>query len=148
MGNIFAIKCTNCGYKREFYIGIGMMYSPDRVISDDLETGLLQQLIKSKKTQAFVKNLLHEKAGMMRDDYGHVLYRCNRCGEFYDRFFYHIDYIEGSFEPEFKCPKCKKLLNEFESKEDEVKIALPKYPCPKCGKKSLQKDIESMGCWD
>jgi hypothetical protein len=63
VGKVFAIKCTNCDYKKEFMIGIGMMYSPERVTSDDSETGLLQELVRSKKTQEIVKNLLRGALG-------------------------------------------------------------------------------------
>jgi hypothetical protein len=149
MGQSFVIACAECDYKKELMLGVGMMYSPAHVGSFDSDISLLPHLIKSKKTLELVKNLLNEKHGRLADNYGHTLYHCSKCGEFYERFFYHIDHENGSFEPTFKCPKCKVPLIKFETDEDdEINIDLSLYPCPKCGRNGLIKDTNSMLCWD
>lgn len=149
MGQSFVIKCAECGYKKDFMLGIGMLYSPANVEGFDSEFAILPSLIKSKKTLEFVKCLLNEKHGRFADNYGHDLYHCSKCGEFYERFFYHIDHDNGSFEPTFKCPKCKVLLNKFVADEDDRgNIDLSPFPCPKCGRNGLIQDVNSMVCWD
>ena len=141
MGRGISISCAECDYKKDIMLGIGMMYSPSRLEDIDSEDSLFPSLIKSKKTLDMVKELLKERCGHLADDYGHALYRCSKCEGFYERFYFHIDYIGGSYEPAFKCPKCKNVLIKIASdEEDDIRIDLTSYSCPKCGKKSLKED--------
>lgn len=128
-------------------IGIGMRYSPYALIDFDSKFALLPHLIPSKKTQQLVRNLIVNKNGSFADGYKHSVYRCSKCGEFYGRFFFHIDYDDGNFEPTYKCTKCKKTLDLFELPEyGQADLSL--YPCPQCGKNSLAEDDSFMLFWD
>lgn len=147
MGHSFGIKCNECDYTKSFRMGIGMMYSPYALIDFDSEFALLPYLIPSKKTHQLVRNLIENKNGSFADGYEHSIYRCSKCGEFYGRFFFHIDHDDGSFEPAYKCTKCKKTLDLFElPQHGQADLSL--YPCPQCGKKSLAEDYSSMLLWD
>ncbi len=154
MGSSYNIGCKECDYNKSFHIGIGMMYSPHNLMDFESEFALIPSLIRSKKTVAQIKELLNNKGAVIANDYGHEIFRCPRCGEFYERFFIHLDYDGGSFEVEYKCSKCKTKLKQIDYEAAEVtgwverKINLQKYPCPKCGKHSLFEDDRLMELWD
>lgn len=154
MGSSYAISCKSCDYADSFITGIGMMYAPHNLMDFEVEKPLLPSLIRSKKTVDFIKELLRDKNAVIADNYGHEIYRCPKCGELYGRFFIHLDYNGGSFEVEYKCPKCKTALEPIEydiSDEDgwETKtIRIEKYPCPKCGKQCLYEGGEAHILWD
>jgi len=133
-------------------IGIGMMYDPHMLEDEDSASKFLPSIIRSKKAVAQIRALLQEKAAVIAVDYGHNVYRCTKCGEFYGRFFIHLDYDGGSYEVDYKCTKCRTSLelvgNDAGHRMGEVAIDLQKYPCPQCGKHSLYEDTESMILWD
>jgi uncharacterized protein with PIN domain len=130
------------------------MYAPHNLIDFKAENPLLPSLIRSKKMVDFIKELLKDKNAIITDGYGHEIYRCPKCGEFYGRFFIHLDYDGGSFEVEYKCPKCKVTLERIDYKHfndnygDEKRVSLEKYPCPKCGVYSLCDGEEAHVLWD
>lgn len=139
MGSTYEISCRKCDYRKWFSVGIGMMYSPENLINFRSQFGLLPSLIRSKKTVDIIKGLLREKNAIIADNYGHAIYCCPKCGEFYERFFMHLDYVGGTFEPEYKCTKCKKKLKQV---NDDLSLEevlngkesyLMHYKCPKCG---------------
>jgi ssDNA-binding Zn-finger/Zn-ribbon topoisomerase 1 len=143
-----------CDYTKDFRIGIGMMYSPQNLIDFESDFALLLNLIRSKKAISHIKELLNSKNALIADNYGHEIYRCPKCGEFYERFFIHLDYDGGSFEVEYKCTRCKHVLNpiDYEIKDgngrEEKEINLKKYPCPKCGNYKLYEGGSLEMMWD
>ena len=154
MGSSYAISCKNCDYSRSFMIGIGMMYSPYHLMDFEADNPILPSLIRSKKSVDFIKELLTEKNAIIAHNFGHEIYRCPKCGEFYGRFFIHIDYDGGSFEVEYKCTKCKVALKQIKYDITEANgceekiISLQKYPCPNCGTHSLYEGGETYVLWD
>ncbi len=153
MGSSYGISCRECYYRKDFRIGIGMIYSPNNLKDIDSEFALLPSLIRSKKTLEQIKTLLKEENAEIADDYGHEIYRCHKCGDFYGRFYLRLEYNGGTYEIEYKCPKCKirlKLIDHSVSAIDAMQekvINLEKYPCPKCGNYSLYEDgVEIL--WD
>ncbi|MBP1765041.1 MAG: hypothetical protein H6Q65_2099 [Firmicutes bacterium] len=154
MGSSYGICCKECDYAKSFKVGIGMMYSPLNLMEANSEFALLPSLIRSKKTVKYIGILLMDKRAVIADDYRHAVYRCPQCGEFYERFFIHLDYDNGSFEVEYKCTKCKAKLEliEHEIVTDEGwkerEIDLQRYPCPRCGKNGLYEDGSLMIMWD
>lgn len=154
MGSSYGISCTECDYSKSFTIGIGMRYSRQNLMDFESQFALLPNLISSKEVLTQIIELINEKGGIITDDYGHEIYRCPKCGEFYERFFLHLDYDNGSFEIEYKCPKCKTNLQKIHEKVEngnryiKKEINLKKYPCPQCGKHSLCEDDSRMILWD
>lgn len=154
MGTSYGISCKECDYSKNFMIGTGMMYGLDNIIDFDSEFPLLKQLIRSKKARSHIKQLVSEKNATIANDYGHAIYRCPKCGEFYERFFIHLDYEEGSYEVEYTCTKCKTELEILLHQKRSPfgwgleEINLEKYPCPKCGTHSLYEDDEMAIMWD
>lgn len=138
MGSSYAINCKSCDYQNSFITGIGMIYAPHDLTDFETDNPLLPSLIRSKKAVDFIKTLLTVKGAVIADNYSHGIYRCPKCGEFYSRFFTHLDYEGGSFEVEYKCTKCKTALEQIDydtSDNDgwkDKRISLEKYPCPKC----------------
>jgi len=147
MGSSVTIKCKECNYTKSFITGAGMMYSTQRLMDFESEFALLPDVIQSKKTVSKIKELLSEHGAVIADNYGHRIYHCTKCGEFHERFFIHLDYDDGSFEVDYKCPKCKANLSPI-NKWEEKAINLKKYPCPKCGKHGLYEDFEDYVLWD
>lgn len=154
MGRSYAISCKNCDYKNRFITGIGMMYAPHNLTDFETDNPLLPSLIRSKKTIETIKSLLTDKGAVIADNYGHEIYSCPKCGEFHGRFFIHLDYDGGSYEAEYKCSKCKTLLEliKHDSSDNagwrDKEVSLEKYPCPKCGTYSLSEDGEAIILWD
>lgn len=154
MGSSYSISCEECDYTKTFLIGIGMGYSPSSLLDFDSEFALLPRIIKSKKALSHIKLLLNEKDAVIADGYGHEVYRCAKCNEFYDRFFIHLDYDSGEYEVDYKCTKCKSVLErincdpEAEDGFEDEKNVLEKNPCPKCGNYSLYEGGLTIIMWD
>ena len=73
--------------------------------------------------------------------YEHMAYRCGKCGQFYQRFYVLIEYDgDNTYKTEYKCPKCRKDLEEVKEQEMEH------YPCPACHQKELLFQETMM--WD
>lgn len=150
MGTSYEISCKECDYSKRFIIGIGMMYDLNNLMNVDADYPFLKLLIRSKKRISFIKELINKKNAIIANNYEHKIYRCPTCGEFYERFFIHIDYDEGSYEVDYRCTKCKTLLEFLNNDvQEELKgINLNKYPCPKCGKYSLYESEGLNILWD
>ncbi len=143
MGGSFGICCKTCDYEKFFTTGIGMMYSKRNLGSADSD--LLPSLFRSKNMVAHIRKLILEDNAEIADDYGHDVYQCSKCNEFYNRFYIHLDFAGGSFEPTYKCPKCKKMLERFDL---HVQNPLKDLPCPQCNNQTLQENAELMILWD
>lgn len=154
MGSSIGIRCSECDYAKNFRVGVGMMYNSENLADFESEDALIPDLIPSKETVETIRELLEEKNGEISEDYRHEVYHCPGCGEFFERFFLHIDHDRGSFEIKYPCPRCDTDLEPVEYvfvMEDgwEVKkIDLGQYPCPRCGKDSLYEDGGEMILWD
>ena len=154
MGSSFGICCNECGYSKNIKIGIGMRYSPSNLMDFDSDFAMLPSLIRSKKTVEHIRILIENQNAVIADGYGHDTYRCPKCGEFYGRFFIHLDYPGGSFEPEYKCSKCRFNLERVNCDfthgydADEKHELLASLPCPKCGRNTLYVDTVTIILWD
>lgn len=148
MGSSCLISCSECFYMKELKIGIGMMYSPELLMDLDSEFALLPDLISSKEILADIRMLLEEKGAEIADGYGHQVYRCSECNDFFDQFYLRLDYDGGSYEVKHICPECGVSLERVDLDVVEKKsVALEKYPCPRCGNYSLQCS-EGLILWD
>lgn len=152
MGISYGISCRECDYSECFIIGIEMFYCPSKIMDFDSEITPLQGLISSQETIDHIRSLLQEKKAVFADNYGHEVYHCPKCGEFFGRFYIRLDYDGGFYEVEHKCPKCDVKLNliEHDVAEDnwgEKQRHPEKYPCPKCGKYCLYESGDMMIVW-
>ncbi len=142
-----------CGYSKNINIGIGMMYSPERINSVNDEDPFLLQLVRSKKIFNKAKELINKQHGEIKwCHYGETLYMCIKCNEFYQRFYFELYSEVGKYEPEYKCWRCKGSLEVLHIEEpcmspesDHEGAAISKYPCPKCGKYTLTNSGLSNG---
>ena len=132
MGCGIKVECKNCSYNKEFFLVIGMRYW-------DLK-GILDSCIKSKKERDIIKNIL-DKEENIYSNYEHSLYKCEKCGEIYERFYIKIIYDGGVYEMKHKCSECKKDLTLIGDK-----LNVDEVNCPQCGKKTLTEN-EFM-VWD
>jgi len=121
-----------------------MMYSTGNLRDFSSEHALIPSLIRSKKTAADIKELLLEKEAVIADGYGHEVYACSKCGEFYSRFLIRLNYDGGSYEREYKCTKCSSalkvathLVSDDDDEWGEQGVDWAKYSCPQCGQHSL-----------
>lgn len=142
MGNNYAVKCTNCGYKRNIMTMIGMAYVGDLFL--DPISGTLAHLIKSKAERGKVFSLL-ENGGDIRK-YGHRVLICQACGEFQGGFYYEIEHSSGKHISKHRCKKCRRTIIP---RDDVWFDADPsKFKCPDCGKYSLVRDLSIDIRWD
>ena len=143
MGGSFGICCKTCSYEKTFTTGIGMKYS--KMNLESVDSDLLPSLFHPKKMVTHIRKLIQEDDAEIADDYGHEIYRCSACNEFSNRFYIHLDFAGGDFEPTYKCSKCKKKLDRFDL---HVKKPLKDLSCPQCNNKTLQENTELMILWD
>ena len=120
----------------------------------DSDFAMLPSSNRSNKTVEHIRILIENQNAVIADGYGHDTYRCPKCGEFYGRFFIHLDYPGGSFEPEYKCSKCRFNLERVNCDfthgydVDEKHELLASLPCPKCGRNTLYVDTVTIILWD
>ena len=154
MGIGIIIRCKECDYSKNLQIGVGMMYAPHNILNLESKSPILKSLIPSKKIIEKIKMLIESKNAVLANDYGHYIYRCPGCNELFDRFFIHLDYDDGSFEPSYRCGKCRSTLERIDHNPDEGSIEerigkiLTSFPCPKCGSRSLYVDSDCTLMWD
>jgi hypothetical protein len=157
MGSGFGIRCVHCGFNKKFRLGIGKLYIPEYIFVAFILDGkpMLESLVRDKgiKEQAF--SILREKKGVPSDEYGHELYYCHHCHELCERFYFRITYDECSFEPEYKCRKCKIKLHRVKENVSDGKLRLRYrnnkpviWECPKCGGKALSENVTMTFWWD
>ena len=131
MGSGIAVHCESCNYGKEFYLGVGMMYSSLENVVDCVDRWRRAEVLE------ILQNHKVEKC-----DYEHKLYGCAKCAGLYERFYVKIDYSDGKFyETDFICGKCKSRLVEVEDIS-----AVNNRPCPKCSQKNLL--VEETALWD
>ncbi len=142
MGSAIEITCRNCDYSFEGDIGIGTRYSELQVVVPLLHHARIK----------IVDDIL-DNHDVEETDYGHKIYRCGKCFRFFERFHVRIEYDSGRvFETEFKCSKCRKVLDGMDvdadvfNPENEFLKRLSGLSCPECGKTSLF--IFSISMWD
>ena len=150
MGRSLTIKCKECDYSKTLMLGIGMLYSPDRIIDFDTEDNSLPDIIKSKEIIEQMKKLIQTRGGILRESYEHKAYYCPECSYITERFFFQIDYKDGIFEPTYNCPKCNKNLEIMQLELNKLggSIDFSSYSCPSCGQQNLVEDYESIIMWD
>ena len=131
MGEGITVRCESCSYKREFYLGLGMMYSSLENVIDCVDHWRRAEVLK------ILQNYQVEKRS-----YEHKLYGCTNCAGLYARFYVKIDYDGGEvYETDFKCGKCKSGLVEVEDVN-----TVSDRPCPRCNQKTLRVDENIL--WD
>ncbi len=150
MGRSLTIKCKECDYSKTLMLGIGMAYSPYSIIDFDSDDNFLPSIIKSEEIIEHMKFLMQNKKGILNDNYEHKLYHCPGCSYIDERFYFHIDYEDGAYEPTYRCTKCNKNLEIMQSQQDEGYLAVDfsRYSCPSCGEHSLIEDYDSIIMWD
>lgn len=131
MGSGIIVHCESCEYEREFYLGLGMMYSSLENVIDCLDHWRRAEVLE------ILQNHKVEKR-----EYEHKLYGCANCAGLYERFYVKIDYDSGKvYETDFKCGKCKSGLVEIEDISE-----VSNRPCPRCNQKNLR--VEESILWD
>lgn len=156
MGSSYGIECSNCDYSKEFETGIGMLYSPENILDFENEYVSLKNLVEPEIFEK-AKTLVDKEAATLNRTYGHSIYRCQGCGEFYNKFLFSLNYNNSTFTPSYKCPTCNSKLTdvleipEYLFDDDSLwrkeEIQLEKYQCPKCNEYKL-KQSDVMIMWD
>ena len=105
-----------------------------------LENVINEDTIKIKKIRQELLDIINNH-NVTASNYGHELYRCERCDKLYREFYVELHYDEGKiYKTEYKCTKCRVQLKRLEE------INLEEIPCPECHEKELWRDMEMM--WD
>ena len=131
MGSGIAIHCESCKYEKEFYLGVGMMYSSLENVIDCLDQWRRAEVLE-----------ILQKHKVEKCDYEHKLYGCSNCAGLYEKFYVKIDYDAGKgYETDFICGKCKSDLVELEDIRE-----VHNRTCPKCNQMTLH--VEETVLWD
>lgn len=141
MGDIVSVQCSECGFQKNFFLGIGMSYYPDNVL-DDSQDGLMRDIIPSKSLREKVNRLV-SNGSELESDYQQALYKCSHCDRLTERFRFSLKNPDGTiFIPSYRCGECRHLLVEVELDSMEPAV------CPLCEKKTYQLDSSLAGLWD
>lgn len=133
MGYGFELKCKECDYSQNFFLGIGMMYS-------DLKNVVNEENIKSKKLRKDIMEIT-DNHSVEESTFSHELYRCEKCGKLYRKFYVELHYDEEKvFKTEYHCVKCRETLKIVDVDKIE------NIACPKCHNRRLYRDMEML--WD
>ena len=138
MGHAYAYRCDYCGFQENFNQGHGFL-----VHSQSVKEYLKQ------RTQIFhykTHNLLRKLAKENKDLFlkaGFQIYKCPKCKTLHDKVEVTVFKDEKVIhKSEFRCKACKtrlKLTNIHR---------LKKAICPKCHKRTFQRDYAQQELWD
>lgn len=142
MGSNFAVRCTNCGYRRNMMTMTGMAYVGDRLL--DPVSGTLVKLIRSKIEREKIFTLLNDGGDLGR--YGHRILICQNCGEFQEAFYYEVKHSSGIHVSKHACNRCGVTIIPRDDIWFEADPSM--FKCPDCGKYSLVRDTSVDILWD
>jgi predicted RNA-binding Zn-ribbon protein involved in translation (DUF1610 family) len=163
MGEFVKIQCTNCDFRRYFCIGIGLLDTIQWYQTHRTGENSISLLTHSNRASSKIYNLIDNESATIANDFGREIYRCKKCGEFYGRFYIHLNYQNGSHEVLYACPTCKNKMERVKrnKKQDNVdsemndhlysnnqELNTLEYPCPKCGEMHLQEVHDLFTKWD
>ena len=123
------IKCFECDYEKNFYIGVG---------KEDFE--LKEDMIKTIKDGGYGEEALHFFAVGENNDIEckRMLYRCRKCGNLETKIKMRIITCNVSFSQPYYCSECGKMMGQ-------VKVAdIKKQVCPKCNKEISVVNIQNF----
>lgn len=134
MGHGNFVICKDCGYEREFILGVGMMY------------GSLDKIIQflDKKSFDEVSRVIENHPNPHYETDGHCVYQCRQCFSVREKMHLLI-YDENKkiiYRTFSNCSKCKIKRKRVEEKND----LLHQIICPKC--KTNELIVNEGMCWD
>lgn len=162
MGSIIRLICEDCEkkpisgeqYIACFSIGIGMLYSKERLLGNDelSEPPMLKTIVTERRVKKEIDEMLKQKC-YIGLDYGYGLYYCNKCNKIVSKFKFEITNSDKTYRPDYWCSKCKNKMenvsiigekgNAFIVKNDNERT---QYYCPICGSNRIK--IEEIAIWD
>ncbi|MBK7048289.1 MAG: hypothetical protein IPH48_17680 [bacterium] len=130
MGYGFDVRCSKCGRKQQFQLGIGMM-------DCGFENFVERHFKGKRKTRILALVQEHEPAEL---HYGARLYSCPKCEVLHQRCCVGLE--KGGtmlFETQFWCGRCRTVLVPTE-------LDASHFRCWHCSEKTLVE--MSPLCWD
>ena len=132
MGTGYTYQCKKCLKTGSLTIGAGMLWYDFENVKSALHWQFRRQLEEFEKVN-----------GSSSKDYSLNLYTCPKCKTIHSKFWVRATSQDGKiFETIFKCPKCKRKLEEV----DEEEFDNANYACQNCGQFELEYITESI--WD
>jgi DNA-directed RNA polymerase subunit RPC12/RpoP len=128
MGTGININCSECGYSKKVYLGVGIQYYP-------LTVELVQELIGDPIVKKEVIKRL--KNDLETEEYYKALMKCNACNIAYEKFY--VKFADG-YETQYMCSDCQDPLELITIEQIE------KTKCPRCHGKSIR--IYDRFNWD
>lgn len=138
MGHAYAYRCDFCGFRENFNQGHGFLVH-SQTISEYLKLG--KQIFHYKTHRRLqelssVNNKLFLKAGFQ-------IYKCPKCRTLRDKIEVSVfDNDKLVHKSEFRCNACRSRLKLTNIHR------LKKAICPKCRKRTFQRDYSSKELWD
>lgn len=120
MGEAVNITCLDCDYEKDIILGVGMCYSS------------LMNIIRTVHWRTKLKIDEFQSLGdVVSEEFEHRLFSCGNCHQVHSRFWIKLERSDGAiFETEFKCPKCRRPM-------EESKMNIEEYTCESCGGTNL-----------
>ena len=134
MGHDSFVMCEDCGYEREFMLGVGMMY------------GGLDSIVHflDKKSFDEVSKVLENNPNPQYETDGHCVYQCRQCFSIREKL-HLIIYDNGGktvFQTSSNCSKCNLKRKRVPEKNEILKDMV----CPRCKKNKL--NVSEGMLWD
>lgn len=137
MGHAYAYRCDYCGFVENFNQGHGFL-----VHSQPVAEYLKQRnRIFHYKTHNVLRKLNEDKDLFLKA--GFQIYKCPRCRTLHDKV--EVTVFKGEkvvHKSQFRCKDCKSRLKLTNIHR------LKKAICPKCHKRTFQRDHSQHELWD
>jgi len=151
MGSSFSVECKECGYQKDYYLGIGMLYGclfSDR--NDAAMMNFLSELVDSKEIMRKVEHILSMQNGCLDVRNGHMMYECTQCRTLDKRFHFLVKADSHEYEPEYLCSHCLAPLKILDVENAAVRSSFNSkgFSCPECLRCTLVEDQSKIICWD
>lgn len=136
MGYTIKIECQECDYQQKFFVGEGFRYDPKYIFYGDKPR--LSNFIKDKEEQKLISKFM-EYTNVQIGGSEERIYRCSKCNQLCDRYYYFIKFDGGKYTPNYKCTNCDYPLEMLKDIKEGQKIFLcaegkkAEINCPQCG---------------
>lgn len=129
MGSAIRIRCTNCDYFDDLWIGGGIWHARARHIENEFLEGL------SEKEASIIIELKSSHNAVLIEGPRKDFYVCPKCNILSTNMYYIFSYDENKeYTKTYYCEKCIGELKHIPYEQD---VNFSDFNCPKCGEKTL-----------
>jgi hypothetical protein len=122
MGRGVFVRCTACGCREEFFLGVGTLFASLLMLQDHLPSDRREEILA-----------LYRRCGPDEAEFEDAFFVCPSCHRLSSRLKIHLK--PGGvtrFVSKFSCKECGSQLIE------RTPLQVKKIPCSRCGAKKLK----------